>query len=428
MDFHRADWSEFSDTDDSVWERGFDIELPPEPIGQDERRMLMRAHATWSSLRRAEDFPAIAALDMAELADFSDHAVLLDFSGGIENPVIAFLGRELAAECGHATPIRRLSDIPGTSLLSRIADHYVQILAYQAPVGFEAEFVNQSGRTMLYRGMLLPFGDDDGIISHVLGVINGKELAEADIAASLLQEIRQAYVPDAIGPAPVSRLAKAVNPALLDPLLAPLLAASQPAAESPSLMDWLVSARSMARVARLRADSGHIALYAAIGACWDFALAAKQEPVEYIRLLAEAGLTVRPRAPMLLPIKLAFGPAYDKTRLTEYATVLAHAERLDIAPGALAGWLAAAPGGLKGVVQDERRARASNAGRVPSRQDRLAQRLRKIRTRPLDSLDDDGPEFSVVLTRRLPTGERVVLGEASADDALLARVARHLPG
>ena len=79
MDFHRADWSEFSDTDDSVWERGFDIELPPEPIGQDERRMQMRAHATWYSLRQADDFPAIAALDMAELADFSDHAARLHF-------------------------------------------------------------------------------------------------------------------------------------------------------------------------------------------------------------------------------------------------------------------------------------------------------------------------------------------------------------
>ena len=311
---------------------------------------------------------------MAEIADFCDHAVLLDFSGGIENPIITFLGGELAAECGNAVHIRRLSDVPGTSLLSRIADHYVQILAYQAPVGFEAEFDNRANGTTLFRGMLLPFGDASGVISHVLGVINWKEMADEDMATQLLAEIRQAYVPEAIGQAPVMQAAGIAS------LLSPLLAASRPVAKAPALIDWLVSARSMARIARLRADSGHLALYAAIGAAWDF------------------------------------------------ATVLSHAERLDIAPGALAGWLAAAPGGVKGVLQDERRARKSGKGRLTSRHSQLAERLRRIRARPLSSLDPQGPEFSVVLTRRLPNGQVVMLGETSADEALLARVARHLPG
>ena len=417
MDFHRADWSEFSETDDSVWDQEFGNELPPEPIGQDERRLQLRAHAYWSNLRHAERFPPIIALDMAEIADFCDHAVLLDFSGGIENPIITFLGGELAAECGNAVHIRRLSDVPGTSLLSRIADHYVQILAYQAPVGFEAEFDNRANGTTLFRGMLLPFGDASGVISHVLGVINWKEMADEDMATQLLAEIRQAYVPEAIGQAPVMQAAGIAS------LLSPLLAASRPVAKAPALIDWLVSARSMARIARLRADSGHLALYAAIGAAWDFALAARQEPAEYARLLAEAGLAMRPSSAMLALIKLVFGPGYDKTRLTEYATVLSHAERLDIAPGALAGWLAAAPGGVKGVLQDERRARKSGKGRLTSRHSQLAERLRRIRARPLSSLDPQGPEFSVVLTRRLPNGQVVMLGET-----LLARVARHLPG
>ena len=298
----------------------------------------------------------------------------------------------------------------------------MQILAYQAPVGFEAEFANRLNRGTLYRGMLLPFGDAEGIISHVLGVINWKELADADIAASLLREIRHPYEAGAMGPAPEGQ------PGRIDSLLGPLVAASQPAAEVPSLMDWLVSARSMARVARLRTDIGHGALYAAIGAAWDFALAARDESAEAIRLLTEAGLRAQNRNPMLPLVKLVFGPGHDKTRLTEYATVLAHAERLDIARGALAGWLAAAPGGLKGVVADERRARATGTGRAPTRHDQLAERLRRIRTRPLGSLDTPGPEFSVVLTRRLPNGQVVVLGEATSDDALLARVARHLPG
>ena len=54
---------------------------------------------------------------------------------------------------------------------------------------------------------------------------------------------------------------------------------------------------------------------------------------------------------------LVFGSGYDKTRLTEYAAALSHAHRLELERGALAGYLADADGGLKGVVNAERRLR-----------------------------------------------------------------------
>lgn len=69
--------------------------------------------------------------------------MLLDFSQGIDNPSIRFLGDQLATECGANDQIDSLNSVPSRSLLSRITDHYMQILANQAPIGFEAEFVNQ---------------------------------------------------------------------------------------------------------------------------------------------------------------------------------------------------------------------------------------------------------------------------------------------
>jgi hypothetical protein len=76
--------------------------------------------------------------------------VLLDFTAGIENPGIAYLGADLAQECDIAQQdLQSLADVPTRSLLSRITDHYMQILANQAPIGFEAEFVNQRGATIL---------------------------------------------------------------------------------------------------------------------------------------------------------------------------------------------------------------------------------------------------------------------------------------
>jgi len=166
-------------------------DLPPESIGQDERRMQVRAYNHWASLLGERMFPLIDDLEPAELADFGPYSVLLDFTAGIENPAVQYLGERLAQECGGTGRIARLSDVPPRSLLSRITDHYMQILANQAPIGFEAEFVNQRGVEILYRGILLPFSSNDDTIDFIYGVINWKEMADQLTADELLLEIDQ---------------------------------------------------------------------------------------------------------------------------------------------------------------------------------------------------------------------------------------------
>lgn len=168
-------------------------ELPPEAIGQDERRMQVRAYNHWASLLGEATFPSIETLEPENQSDFGPNSVLLDFSKGIEDPAVQFLGDKLADECGtHGEAIGQLSDVPPRSLLSRITDHYMQILANQAPIGFEAEFVNERGASVLYRGILLPFSSDDETIDFIYGVINWKEMADAATADELLLAIDQA--------------------------------------------------------------------------------------------------------------------------------------------------------------------------------------------------------------------------------------------
>ena len=177
-------------------------QAPPPAIGQDERRMQVRAYNHWASLLADRNFPAIEDLEPANLPDFGPYSVLLDFSTGIENPGISFLGEKLAEECGIVEEeLTTLADVPARSLLTRITDHYMQILANQAPIGFEAEFVNQRGVTIAYRGILLPFSSDDDTIDFIYGVINWKELADAHAADELLLEIDQALEPKAKAPA-----------------------------------------------------------------------------------------------------------------------------------------------------------------------------------------------------------------------------------
>jgi hypothetical protein len=168
-------------------------EAPPLSIGQDERRMQVRAYNHWASLLEDRNFPAIEDLEPDNLPDFGPYSVLLDFTAGLENPGIAYLGDQLAGECDiSVTELKTLADVPSRSLLSRITDHYMQILANQAPIGFEAEFVNQRSSTILYRGILLPFSSDDETIDFIYGVINWKELADQRTSDELLLQVDQA--------------------------------------------------------------------------------------------------------------------------------------------------------------------------------------------------------------------------------------------
>ena len=168
-------------------------EAPPLGIGQDERRMQVRAYNHWAGLLEDRNFPSIDDLEPGNLPDFGPFSVLLDFTAGIENPGVVYLGDQLAQECDISVPdLRTLSDVPSRSLLSRITDHYMQILANQAPIGFEAEFVNQRGSTILYRGILLPYSSNDETIDFIFGVINWKELADQRTSDELLLQVDQA--------------------------------------------------------------------------------------------------------------------------------------------------------------------------------------------------------------------------------------------
>jgi hypothetical protein len=152
-------------------------------IGTDERRMHVRAYNYWTSLLDGRDFPSIEDLDSGDVEDFAGHSVLLDFTCGLGNPAIPYIGGLIRDECGLDEDARTIANVPSRSLLSRLTDHYMQIIANRAPIGFEAEFMNQRGANICYRGILMPFSSDGEAIDFIYGVINwktvGGDFAEA---------------------------------------------------------------------------------------------------------------------------------------------------------------------------------------------------------------------------------------------------------
>ncbi|MEO7248335.1 MAG: hypothetical protein ABIW31_07735 [Novosphingobium sp.] len=451
MDSYRGEFGEYQGLSSGGYDPAEDEighEAPPPAIGADERRMQVRAYNHWASLLKTRDFPTIADLATGSLPDFDPYSVLLDFSAGVKNPAIRYLGAKLAAECGvNAEAIRTLDDVPSRSLLSRITDHYLQIHANKGPIGFEAEFVSQAGSTIAYRGILLPFSGhaESAEIEQIYGVINWKELADQQTTDALLGEIDRAL--ESFAPREALPMAEwADGPAddggdVLD-LVTPFEdgdgGTDWPSPEfghvegddEKSLADWLASARELAQAAQGSEDRTRQALYAAIGRAWDFALAAHDHLEQFNAIVAAAGLTMQDRAPFTPVVKLVFGANHDKTRLTEYASAMAHAHRHGIGRGDLARFLSHAPGGLKGVVNAERRLRREDSGKTlglrDSPQEAMAKRLREIDVCPLAELSAEGDEFAVVVVRRTAQGEVVLVGEVFDDPGLLERAAKRL--
>ncbi|KQU47405.1 hypothetical protein ASG67_14200 [Sphingomonas sp. Leaf339] len=340
------------------------VDEPLFDVGGDERRMHVRAYNHWVSLLKGRPFPSIDDLDPGNVADFGAHGVLLDFAGDVRDPGIGYLGSKLRDECRLDGDIVRVADVPGRSLLSRLTDHYLQIIANRAPIGFEAEFISLRGCTTLYRGILMPFAAaDGGGIDHIYGVINWKDVADPVVQARLDAELGAAVLAGPRGAGEASAWADGPH---ADRGTAAIGHADL--AMTGSLADALMMARETAAAVRAADTRSRSALYRALGRAHDFSLAADDDRETYLRLVTEAGLTIQPRAPMTPMVKLVFGPDYDKTRLTEFAAVLGHARRHGIAAGRLPTFLDGFEGGIKAIVAAERQARrpASTAPHAPT--------------------------------------------------------------
>jgi len=398
------------------------IERPPE-IGVDERRMHVRAYNYWVSLLAGRAYPAIHDVDPHNIEDFGPHSVLLDFSRDAEDPEIAFLGRALRVECELDSTIRQISGVPSRSLLSRLTDHYLQIIANRAPIGFEAEFVSQRGHNTLYRGILMPLSSDGESIDFIYGVINWKEMADADTASVLATQVEAAV---AATPTPVAALG-ADNLVWADGPNADFVETApipQPALDDgtlslwpdePALADRLSAARYCAEEAKGADQRSHHALYRALGHAYDFAIAIADAPNEYAEMLEDAGIKAQARAPMTPIVKLVFGIQYDKTRLTEFATILSWAQREGAPSGTLAERIECFEGGLKAIVAAERATR--RPAPKPDRWAELRERLHKARPLARVDIEISGQEEFVLLVARRDGASFDIV--APVDDAKL---------
>jgi len=419
-------------------------------IGSDERRMHVRAYNYWVSLLGGRDYPSIEDLDPGAVEDFARNSVLLDFTAGRDNPATPYIGAGIREECGLSDGIQTIADVPSRSLLSRLTDHYLQIIANRAPIGFEAEFVNQRGLPICYRGILMPFSSDGDTIDFIYGVINWKQAAEP-AGEEAAGEEPTAEEPAAAEPPPLELEAPAAEPAAPEaepavtdvpvpasdrvhfswedgPLHDPDSDALPPEPElaaDAGLADRLWAARESVDALKAADSRSRTALYRALSRAYDFALAAEREPGDYAELLEESGVKAQARAPMTPVVKLVFGVDYDKARLTEFAAALAYGRRQAIAAGGFLAFIEGQAGGLKALVAAERQERRPEP-KPGGRAEQARARLREAAPLALEQVAGEA-EFALVIARRRADGgvDPVALVD---DQAMVERAIRRAAG
>jgi hypothetical protein len=292
----------------------------------------------------------------------------------------------------------------------------------------------------MYRGILMPFSSDGDTIDFIYGVINWKEVADLATVAGIAREANR---PGATAPAsdcpvwadgpnsapPQTEVAFAGGPSVLidDGLDLGFdfegSGGDQACLEfdpDAGLADRLCAARESAELVKNTDARSRTALYRALGQAYDFALAADNAPDDYAEILDDAGLKAQDRAPMTPVVKLVFGADYDKTRLTEFAAALSYGRREGVEQGALQTMLERFPGGLKGVVGAERKARRPQAASEPTPDGRDLLR----RAVPIAYLDVAGDEEFVLLVARRDADGRLAVLAPVADTGLLDRAIR----
>jgi hypothetical protein len=383
--------------------------------------MHVRAYNYWVSLLDGRDFPSIEDLEPADLADFAANSVLLDFTSGRENPSTPYVGAAIREECGLSQDVVTTADIPSRSLLSRLTDHYLQIIANRAPVGFEAEFENQRDETICYRGILMPFSSDGDTIDFIYGVMNWKKLG-------------QAVTPLAAPTDPVFDARADAEPGdtVKAPAIAPEITDTDPEPdidieldEDSGLADRLWAARESAEAVTAAEGRSRDALYRALSRAYDFALATRQAPDDYAELLEESGVKAQARAPMTPVVKLVFGINCEKARLTEYAAALSYADRQGVGAGGFLGFIEGQAGGLKALVAAERQARRPEP-RPDTKSDKARERLRAASPLAPEAIASDH-EFALVLTRRTNNGQHEAIAVVD-DSSLVERAIRRVGG
>lgn len=292
-----------------------------------DRRLIMRAVDRWEAVRGGNTYPRMADFGIETLPDMAAQSFVIDVNmRNVQMSQLRFVGDMLQRDCSRDLVGKPVTGVPRGSLISRLTDHFMQILANRAPMSFEAEYNDADGRVTKYRGIMLPLSRAGQDIDHILGVINCRS--------------------DRARPRPVRfPAAESAQPGPAS--------ATAPAEAVCGMADQLAECRAaayMVRDARQRLARREVK---ALERAYTLLHAARDNPLAFAGLLEDYGQHPQDRDLVATILKLVFGAEQSPEEAMLHATVLRRALRDGRQPQDLPAYLEALPGGLASLMREE---------------------------------------------------------------------------
>ena len=137
-----------------------------------EKRITFQLHDYWVGLANDRDLPPLRSLKPEDIAPYKENMVLIDLRDPEKEPTLQVIGTLLQKDLDQDLTLKGISEIPPDSLISRITEHYLEVILSKSPISFDTEVENRHHEKVLFRGILMPFSDDGDTINFLLGGIS----------------------------------------------------------------------------------------------------------------------------------------------------------------------------------------------------------------------------------------------------------------
>jgi len=149
-----------------------------EPRKGFERRMVHRLLRHWRDAQVEGGIPSLDAVYKQGLGDIVPQSFVLRVPGGNAEPVFGRIGERFADELGSDIGGKPVSAVPEKTLTAAAVRFHAKVLKRKVPITLGDSFVDNQGRTILYRSIILPTSSDGRTIDYLLCAANSKVAEE----------------------------------------------------------------------------------------------------------------------------------------------------------------------------------------------------------------------------------------------------------
>ena len=134
-----------------------------------ERRLNMHLMAYWQELRGKRDHVLPQDFDPAALGDIWSDCFMINAVERRNEMIFQHLGRKIALVSKVPADLWSASEVPEKTLLTTVLDSVPEVLTGHQPIVSGGEFEDFLGRRCLFRGILLPLGEDRQSLQCLVG-------------------------------------------------------------------------------------------------------------------------------------------------------------------------------------------------------------------------------------------------------------------